>query len=89
MEFGLAMSTGGYNMFMSGPTGTGKTTYAETKVREVARERPAPSDWCYVYNFDEPDRPTALGVSAGPRRALSPRHGGLGRGGSDRNPPGL
>ena len=44
---------------MSGPTGTGKTTYAETKVREVARGATAPSDWCYVYNFDEPDRPTA------------------------------
>lgn len=65
MEFGLAMSTGGYNMFMSGPTGTGKTTYAETKVRGVARERPAPSDWCYVYNFDEPDRPTALAFPPG------------------------
>lgn len=60
MEFGLAMSSPGYNLFMSGPTGTGKTTYAETKVREEARGRPSPSDWCYVYNFDEPDRPTAL-----------------------------
>lgn len=60
MEFGLAMTSPGYNLFLSGPTGTGKTTYAETKVREEARKRPSPSDWCYVYNFDEPDRPTAL-----------------------------
>lgn len=65
MEFGLAMTSSGYNLFMSGPTGTGKTTYAVTKVREIARLRTAPSDWCYVYNFDEPDRPTALAFPPG------------------------
>src|SRR5690606_16384008 len=62
------------NIFMSGPTGTGKTTYAEAKVREVARKRPRPDDWCYVYNFEEPDHPTALrfppGEGAVFRRAM-------------------
>lgn len=65
MEFGLAMEAPGYNLFLSGPVGTGKTTYAETKVRREARDRPTSPDWCYVYNFDEPDRPTALSFPPG------------------------
>ncbi|WDL96142.1 Lon protease family protein [Alicyclobacillus sp. ALC3] len=60
MDFGLHMNAPGYNLFVAGPTGTGKTTYVLDKVREVAVHRKAASDWCYVHNFSAPDEPYAL-----------------------------
>ncbi|HHW66410.1 MAG TPA: AAA family ATPase [Epulopiscium sp.] len=60
MEFGLNIKMRGYNIYMSGPTGSGKTTYATSCVREIAKNEPVPYDWCYVYNFAKPSNPLAL-----------------------------
>ncbi|MEW6044875.1 MAG: ATP-binding protein [Bacillota bacterium] len=65
MEFGLRMKHPGYNIYMAGPTGTGKNTYARRLVHEVARHKPVPDDWVYVYNFDSPDEPLALNLPPG------------------------
>src|SRR5207245_11085244 len=45
--------------------GTGRTTYARKKVHAVAAAKPGPPDWCYVYNFQQPDQPAALSPPAG------------------------
>lgn len=60
LEFGLSMNEPGYNLFVVGPVGTGKTTYSIKKVKDAAQSRAVPEDWCYVYNFRNPDQPTAL-----------------------------
>lgn len=60
IEFGLSMNEPGYNLFVVGPVGTGKTTYSVRKVKEAAQRRSVPDDWCYVHNFRNPDRPLAL-----------------------------
>ncbi|WP_027416084.1 ATP-binding protein [Aneurinibacillus terranovensis] len=65
MDFGLKVRQSGYNLFLVGPSGTGKTTYARTKIREIANSKPVPLDWCYVYNFDRPDCPNVLSFPAG------------------------
>lgn len=65
MEFGLRVKHPGYNIYMAGPTGTGKNTYARRIVQEVARREPVPDDWVYVYNFDAPDEPIALNLPPG------------------------
>ncbi len=65
MELGLMITQAGYNIFVTGPTGTGRTTYTRAKVRDVAAARPVPSDWCYVYNFQQPDQPAVLGLPSG------------------------
>ncbi|HBI03622.1 MAG TPA: ATP-dependent protease, partial [Paenibacillaceae bacterium] len=65
MEFGLKVKQRGYNLFLVGPVGTGKTTYAETMVRQIAKEKAKPKDWCYVYNFKHPDSPQALSFPSG------------------------
>lgn len=65
MEFGLKVKQRGYNLFLVGPVGTGKTTYAETVVGQIAREKTKPKDWCYVYNFKNPDSPKALSFLSG------------------------
>lgn len=65
MEFGLKIKMGGYNIYMSGPTGSGKTSYAKTCASAAAQNEPVPDDWCYVYNYDNPSNPLALRFPAG------------------------
>ncbi len=64
-EFGLAVKMKGYNIYMSGPSGTGKTTYALESTKKQAATEPVPEDWCYVYNFENPMKPTAISFEAG------------------------
>lgn len=64
-EFGLAVKMKGYNIYMSGPSGTGKTTYALSSAEKLAATEPIPMDWCYVYNFENPMKPIAISFEAG------------------------
>lgn len=45
MTFGLKVRNKGYNIYMSGATGTGKTSYARTLISSVAADEPVPDDW--------------------------------------------
>lgn len=65
MEFGLFIKSPGYNLYMAGMSGTGKTTYAENLVRQVAQTEDIPDDWCYVYNFERLGQPVALSLPPG------------------------
>ncbi|GEK60025.1 ATP-dependent protease [Marinococcus halophilus] len=65
MEFGLSVKQTGYNLFVVGPTGTGRMTYTQHSVENLARTQERPDDWCYVHNFDDPDRPEVLSFKAG------------------------
>lgn len=65
LEFGLKIESDGYNIFVAGISGTGKTTSVEQMVRKTAESEPVPDDWCYVYNFANPDNPVALRLPAG------------------------
>ena len=65
LELGLTLQQPGYNVYITGPVGTGRTTYARKKVQAVAAAKPVPPDWCYVYNFQQPDQPAALSPPAG------------------------
>ena len=65
VDFGLQVKSKGYNIYMSGPSGTGKTTYAIESTKKIAALEPVPYDWCYVYNFADPRSPIALRFSPG------------------------
>lgn len=65
MDFGLRIKHAGYNIFITGFTGTGKSSYALSAVKEIAAREPRPDDWLYVYNFDNPGEPLALNLPAG------------------------
>jgi predicted ATP-dependent protease len=60
--FGLEATMAGYNVFATGPAGTGKRTAVEAYLREHARHRSTPGDWVYVHNFAEPRRPIAVAL---------------------------
>lgn len=63
--FGFGIKTAGFNLYVAGPAGTGKHTTVTSQVKKMAEKEPPPSDWCYVYNFDQPDRPAALELPSG------------------------
>lgn len=70
MEFGARIKTQGYNLYMSGISGTGKTTYAREFFQSMAKDQPTPDDWCYVYNFENPGSPIAIRLPNGQGRVF-------------------
>lgn len=68
MRFGLDIQDKGFNIFVAGLPGTGRTTAVERFLEEIAITKPIPSDWCYVHNFDDGYRPHALRLPAGMAR---------------------
>ncbi len=65
IEFGIKMKSPGYNIFVLGGSGTGRTTAIQQFVEEQAGNDPVPSDWLYVNNFMEPHKPLAVQLPAG------------------------
>ena len=65
LEFGLKVTSKGYNLYIEGPSGVGKTMYSKKYVTEIAHKAKTPNDWCYIYNFNEPNEPIAVSLPAG------------------------
>lgn len=71
IRFGLEVDKPGYNLFVTGLTGTGKTSAIKAHLQSVVEDldrqekrRPI-SDWAYVYNFEDPDRPRSVRLLRG------------------------
>lgn len=64
-EFGLSIQFDGYNIYMAGEPGEGKTRYALESAQKQSKLMPVPDDWCYVYNFEDSNRPKAINLPAG------------------------
>ena len=65
LEFGINITMKGYNIYLEGPSGVGKTMYTKNYLDKIAKKKKVPSDWCYVYNFDRPNEPVAIPFPAG------------------------
>ena len=65
LEFGLSVDVKGYNLYLEGPDGVGKTMYTKNYLAKISKKKKTPSDWCYIYNFDNPNEPIALSLNAG------------------------
>jgi predicted ATP-dependent protease len=74
IEFGLNMDMDGYNIYVAGLSGTGKTTVVKSYIEKLIKEKEGrgeifePDDWCYLYNFKEPDRPLIASLPQGTAR---------------------
>jgi len=72
IEFGLGVNKPGFNIFVTGLTGTGKTSIIKAFLKKTTSQypgpmadAPVPEDWCYVYNFGDADRPHAFKIRRG------------------------
>ena len=65
LEFGLQVDVKGYNLYLEGPSGVGKTMYTKNYLQKIATKKKVPSDWCYIYNFENPNEPIAVELPAG------------------------
>lgn len=65
LEFGVNVDVKGYNIYIEGHSGTGKTMYTKNYLDNISAKKKIPCDWCYVYNFDKPNEPVAISLPAG------------------------
>src|SRR4030067_2199880 len=76
VAFGLNMANAGYNIYVAGLTGMGKTSMVKAYIEKVIREKKdrgekfALDDWCYLYNFKEPDSPRIASLPQGKGKAF-------------------
>lgn len=70
LRVGLEMNHFGYNIFVTGISGTGRTTTIKRLLREFEKKEVELQDHCYVYNFKNPDMPLSLSLPAGQGKSL-------------------
>ncbi len=70
LKFGLHVKGRGFNVYAAGEPGTGKHVVVRRYLETIARERPTPSDWCYVNNFQDAYEPRALRFPPGKVRGF-------------------
>jgi lon-related putative ATP-dependent protease len=70
LNLGLGIGEKGFNVYVAGPSGTGKTTAVRNFLEAIAKSRPAPADWCYVNNFRNPYEPLCIKLPTGRARAF-------------------
>lgn len=69
IDFGLSLDSPGFNLFLLGENGTGRMSTIKAILEKQSIDKPVPADWCYVYNFNDPDVPMSISLEAG--QALS------------------
>ncbi|WP_296869514.1 Lon protease family protein [Tibeticola sp.] len=72
-RLGLSLTQPGYNLFVLGEVGSGRSSLLRELMQALSRERPVPPDLCYLHHFDTPERPRALRLPAGQGRELRQR----------------
>ena len=55
----------GFNLYISGTLGIGKTAYALSVVNSLSEKLPVPQDYCYINNFENPNEPIAVCLAPG------------------------
>jgi predicted ATP-dependent protease len=65
LKFGLGIKERGFNIYVAGYPGTGRTTAVKNFLEELAKTKPVPPDWCYVNNFSNEYEPKAMKLPSG------------------------
>lgn len=68
LRLGLEIESLGYNIFVTGPVGTGRTTTVKCLLDDIEKDKKTPDDKCYVNNFRNPDMPKLIRLAAGEAR---------------------
>jgi predicted ATP-dependent protease len=73
IKLALAMDAPGYNVFVSGPTGSGKTSAIKQLLKNNIRPKRPRYDFLYIHNFDDADRPHLCKLPQGQGKTLKRR----------------
>jgi len=65
LDTGLMVRNRNFNIYISGTSGTGKSSILKGILRRTARKDQAPPDFCLVNNFKHPDQPVVFQLPAG------------------------
>lgn len=65
LEFGMGMKSKGYNIFVTGSPGTGRSMAIRHFLQQRCRHEPTPDDWVYVYSFETNGRPQPIALKPG------------------------
>lgn len=71
IEFGLEMEATGFNLYISGETGTSRNSTIRSILKKRSKTEPKPRDWVYVNNFKDSDSAVSLSLPAGLGRVLA------------------
>lgn len=71
LRMGLTIKSPGYNIYVAGKTGTGRTSTIRRVLKKLDLEKKIPDDICYVNNFKNPDMPRVIMLPAGMGRKFS------------------
>ncbi len=65
ISLALGVNQTGYNLYLCGPRGVGKTSTIKAILEQISKTKPTPPDWCYVHNFLDPNSPKAISLATG------------------------
>jgi predicted ATP-dependent protease len=77
IRLGLEIRSPGFNIYVAGLTGTGKSTAIQRLLKSMDREKHDLRDLCYIHNFDLPDSPICVRLPAGQGKAFKARMDGV------------
>jgi len=60
ISFGIGIKKEGYNLYAMGKLGSGKHSVVEKFIQSHAKDEKKAGDWCYVNNFEDPQKPISL-----------------------------
>ncbi|SHE43312.1 Lon protease family protein [Caloramator proteoclasticus] len=70
INFALDIQQFGYNIYVCGYEGIGKRSYLIDLLKKRAKDEKTPSDWIYVYNFEDVYKPLAIELKPGTANIL-------------------
>ena len=73
LEFGMGLKSKGYNIFVKGSPGTGRSMAIRHFLQQRCRREPTPPDWVYVHNFEANHQPRAISFPPGQGAVLAQR----------------
>ena len=65
LDFGMDVRKKGFNIYVAGDPGSGKTSNVIKHIEDIAKRLPVPDDVLYVFNFEDYDSPNMLFMKAG------------------------
>ncbi|MGM0623281.1 MAG: Lon-like protease helical domain-containing protein, partial [Campylobacterota bacterium] len=65
ISLAIGLEHEGYNLYVMGESGSGRHFSVEEFIKQKAKNEKTPRDLCYVYNFQNPDKPLAIELEGG------------------------